>query len=52
MCQAQVWKKGVLQQCHQNDDGDLCRFHKNYNLEWLNFNIYNQIVFILFLAYF
>lgn len=40
MCQARVWKKGVLQQCHQNDVGNLCRFHKNYNLEWLNFNIY------------
>lgn len=34
-CKALVWKKGVLKQCCY-DTKELCRFHKEYKLEWLN----------------
>ncbi len=35
MCKAWIWKKGIFQECSY-DECNLCRFHKNYNLEWLD----------------
>jgi hypothetical protein len=38
-CKALIWKKGILKQCCY-DKKELCRFHKQYNLEWLNSDIF------------
>lgn len=38
-CIALIWKKGILKQCGY-DKKELCKFHKEYNLEWLNSEIY------------
>lgn len=39
MCKAFIWKKGIFQKCLYNEE-DLCRFHKKYNLEWLNSELF------------
>lgn len=35
MCKAKIWKKGIFINCSEKST-DFCRFHLNYQEEWLN----------------